>query len=273
MTRLMLVLAMLFTGMSATAGDPKDTPKQDDTPKADAAKTVAVPVNVKVETSLGDFVIELNAEKAPITVENFLRYVNEKYYDGTTFHFVVRNTPEKRIIGGTVLPNMDKKTEGLHPPIKSEWGNGLKNLCGTVAMVRKGMKRDSAQAEFFINASDNPSFDPPKWDGAGYTVFGKIVSGMNTIEKILGTNLKPSDKLKKSSSYIPVRPVIIKSASVVSDRKTNKADDKACPHKKAEEKSAGCPHAKKEESGCPHAKKKSCPHHKPVKPAKPSDGN
>jgi len=170
---------------------------------------------VKLETTLGDFVLELDATKAPITTANFLRYVEEKYYEGTIFHSVVTDLPEKRLLAGVVTVNRERKTKGLHPPIKCEWGNGLKNRRGTIAMVRDAKKRDSAVAEFFINLTDNKGWDEPKWDGAGYAVFGKVVEGMNTIDKIASTELVTHPDYGDKRKLVPSVPVVIKTVTVL----------------------------------------------------------
>ncbi|MFQ5492305.1 MAG: peptidylprolyl isomerase, partial [Phycisphaerae bacterium] len=126
---------------------------------------------VKMSTTLGDIVLELDARLAPVTVYNFLRYADEKFYDGTIFHRVM---PNFMIQGGGMTPDLEKKTTGLHPAIRNEWQNGLKNLIGTISMARLGRQPDSATNQFFINVKDNTALDQPR-DGAGYCVFGKVV--------------------------------------------------------------------------------------------------
>ncbi len=135
---------------------------------------------VKIETNLGDIVLELNAEKAPKTVENFLRYVEEGHYQGTIFHRVIANF---MIQGGGFTTDYSKKP--THAPIENEAYNGLRNERGSIAMARTG-EPHSATAQFFINVLDNGSLNyrsktPRGW---GYTVFGKVVEGMNTVDKI-----------------------------------------------------------------------------------------
>ncbi|WP_457641272.1 peptidylprolyl isomerase [Persephonella sp.] len=136
---------------------------------------------VKVETNLGTFCIELYPDKAPLTVENFLKYVNEGFYNGVIFHRVI---PNFVVQAGGFDEKLNYK-KPMFPPIKSESDNGLKNLRGTVAMARTS-DPDSATSQFFINLSDNYRLDRDyeEGDGYGYTVFGKVIEGMSVIEKI-----------------------------------------------------------------------------------------
>lgn len=139
---------------------------------------------VVFETNKGKFEIELDAAKAPVTVQNFLSYVDSKFYDGTIFHRVIKGF---MVQGGGFTADMKQKT--TNAPIKIESMNGLKNLRGTIAMARTN-DPNSATSQFFINEIDNSFLDfrnnSPQ--GIGYTVFGKVVSGMETIEAI--TNVK-----------------------------------------------------------------------------------
>ncbi len=133
---------------------------------------------VKLATSLGDIVIELDAAKAPKTVENFLQYVNDKHYDGTVFHRVIDGF---MIQGGGFTPDMVQKA--TRTPIPLEARNGLKNDRGTIAMARTS-NPNSATAQFFINVVDNANLNAPAPDGHGYAVFGKVVAGMDVVDKI-----------------------------------------------------------------------------------------
>ncbi len=133
---------------------------------------------VKVQTSQGDFVLELQPEKAPKTVENFLRYVADKHYDGTVFHRVIDGF---MVQGGGFTANMAQKP--TRSPIALEASNGLKNDRGTIAMARTA-NPNSATSQFFINVANNDGLNAPQPDGYGYAVFGKVVSGMETIDKI-----------------------------------------------------------------------------------------
>lgn len=130
---------------------------------------------VRLATSAGDIVVELDAEKAPKSVANFVQYVKSGHYDGTIFHRVIGTF---MIQGGGFTAEGVQKT--VQPPIPLEAGNGLSNLRGTLAMARTAVP-DSATAQFFINVVDNPALDTA---GGGYAVFGKVVSGMNVVDKI-----------------------------------------------------------------------------------------
>jgi len=138
----------------------------------------AEPVLVVMKTSKGDVTLELDADKAPDTVRNFLRYVDEGFYDGTVFHRVIKNF---MIQGGGFTPDMKQKK--THEPVKNEAKNGLKNLRGTLAMARTSDPH-SATAQFFINHKDNDFLDYPGQDGWGYTVFGKVTGGMEVVDAI-----------------------------------------------------------------------------------------
>jgi peptidyl-prolyl cis-trans isomerase A (cyclophilin A) len=132
---------------------------------------------VVIDTSLGKITIELNAEKAPITVKNFLQYVDDKHYDGTIFHRVMADF---MIQGGGF--DQDMKNKETREPIKNEADNGLSNVRGSIAMARTG-DPDSATAQFFINTVDNKRLDKSD-ENAGYTVFGKVTAGMDVVDKI-----------------------------------------------------------------------------------------
>lgn len=163
---------------------------------------------VKLETTMGDIVIELNEEAAPITVGNFLRYVSEGFYDGTIFHRVI---PNFMIQGGGFTADMVRKP--THAPIPNEAANGLKNDRGTVAMARMD-NPDSATSQFFINHKNN---DALNYQGAvkpGYAVFGSVVNGMDVVDRIAAVKTTR----KGPYSDVPVEPVIIKSARVVSGK-------------------------------------------------------
>lgn len=135
---------------------------------------------VRMTTSVGVVEIELDAKRAPTSTENFLKYVDQGAYDGTIFHRVI---PRFMIQGGGFTPGMKQKPTGK--PIKNEADNGLKNTAGTIAMARTGDPH-SATAQFFINTVDNPFLDhrDKSTQGWGYTVFGKVTSGMDVVKKI-----------------------------------------------------------------------------------------
>lgn len=135
---------------------------------------------VLIKTSLGDITIELNPEKAPLTVANFLAYVDAAFYNGTIFHRVISNF---MIQGGGFTPNMHQKI--TRPPIKNEANNGLSNKRGTIAMARTSVV-DSATAQFFINVQNNEFLDfrAPDPRSYGYCVFGRVTDGMDVVDKI-----------------------------------------------------------------------------------------
>jgi peptidyl-prolyl cis-trans isomerase A (cyclophilin A) len=140
---------------------------------------VALAQQVKLATSAGDIVLQLDAAKAPKTVANFIRYVKAGHYDGTVFHRVI---PTFMIQGGGMTADMKEKP--THPAIPLESRNGLSNVRGSVAMARTG-DPNSATAQFFINVKDNLRLDAANSpDGNGYAVFGKVVSGMDVVDKI-----------------------------------------------------------------------------------------
>jgi peptidyl-prolyl cis-trans isomerase B (cyclophilin B) len=162
---------------------------------------------VLMKTSMGDVKIELDKEKAPVTVDNFIVYVNDKFYDGTIFHRVI---PAFMIQGGGFDKDMtQKKTK---PPIKNEAGNGLKNVNGTIAMARTS-DPNSATAQFFINTKDNPFLDHKNDtpQGMGYAVFGKVVDGMDVVKKIE----QVQTTTRTPYENVPVTPVIIESIRIV----------------------------------------------------------
>lgn len=160
---------------------------------------------VKFQTSLGDFVVELNPEKAPKTVDNFLQYVKSKHYDGTIFHRVI---PNFMVQGGGYTVKYDQKI--MRPPVVLEANNGLKNDVGTIAMART-MDPNSATSQFFINVKDNLALNA-RGNADGYTVFGRVVSGMETIQKIKDVPTGPGGPFPTDA---PKTPVLINSATLV----------------------------------------------------------
>jgi peptidyl-prolyl cis-trans isomerase A (cyclophilin A) len=160
---------------------------------------------VKLSTSAGDIVLEVYPDKAPKTAENFLQYVRSKQYDGTIFHRVM---PTFMIQGGGFTPEMQEKP--TRPPIPLETRPELKNDRGMVAMARTG-DPNSATAQFFINVVDNPRLNAPSPDGYGYAVFGKVVSGMDVVDKIRAVPTGNSGMHQN----VPTTPVVIKSATLV----------------------------------------------------------
>jgi len=186
-------------------------PPVEPAPKEKPVQAVKDPApRVMLETTLGAITLELDATKSPVTVANFLRYVEDGYYVGTTFHRVI---PTFMIQGGGYTPDLSEKAGGLHEPIALEAKNGLKNLRGTVAMARTS-NPNSATSQFFINVTDNAMLDYPQPDGNGYAVFGKVVEGMNVVDKIRDTPTK-SDAKYPGGPVVPVTPVVITAAHVV----------------------------------------------------------
>jgi cyclophilin family peptidyl-prolyl cis-trans isomerase len=165
---------------------------------------------VLISTSLGDIKVELYADKAPETVKNFLAYVKAGYYDGTIFHRVI---PGFMVQGGGLTADMRDKREGQTAPIKNESSNGLKNDVGTLAMARTSAP-DSATSQFFINLKNNDFLNRERaQDGVGYAVFGKVVSGMDVVQKIE----KVQTGKKGPHGDVPNEPITIKSAKVVEE--------------------------------------------------------
>lgn len=160
---------------------------------------------VLLETTEGDILLELNPEKAPKTVENFLKYVDEGFYDNTIFHRVI---PDFMIQGGGMDARMKEKS--THEPIPNEADNGLKNERGSIAMARTSDPH-SASAQFFINHADNEFLDhrEKSLDGWGYAVFGKVIDGMDTVDKIA----KKKTRNAGMHENVPVDTVLITKAS------------------------------------------------------------
>jgi peptidyl-prolyl cis-trans isomerase A (cyclophilin A) len=170
-----------------------------------SAAMPALAQKVRLVTSAGDIVLELDREKAPKTVDNFLQYVKDGHYDGTIFHRVIDSF---MIQGGGMKPDMTEKP--VRAPIPLESRSGLSNKVGTVAMARTGVP-DSATSQFFINVRDNAFLDQPNSrDGQGYAVFGKVVQGMDVVEKIRTVPTASSGPHQN----VPVTPVIIRKANL-----------------------------------------------------------
>ncbi len=233
MKRTLVVLCVLFAVSASASGQPGEPPKPGEPPatgpagpvtppggeKAPASQPASKPATkprVLMETTLGGIVLELDAEKAPITVENFLRYVNEGYYVGTIFHRVI---PDFMIQGGGYTAEMDIKKEGLRPPIKIESNNRLKNVRGTISMARTG-DPNSATSQFFINVVDNTrKLDYRQGPGReGYTVFGEVAQGMDVVELIRTTKTRMHPKYDpRQGEVTPVEPVVIKSIRLMKE--------------------------------------------------------
>ena len=162
---------------------------------------------VKMQTTLGDIVVELDAEKAPITVKNFLGYVADGFFDGLIFHRVIKGF---MIQGGGFTPDMDQKD--TNAPIKIESSNGLSNDRGTIAMARTNVP-DSATSQFFINHVDNEFLNYAGPGNPGYAVFGKVVEGMDVVDKI--ADVKTT--IRGGMDDVPVENVVIESAVIIED--------------------------------------------------------
>lgn len=186
-----MLAVLILTLMSATAGI--------------AAENAAKNPVVSMETSLGTIKVELFQKEAPISTKNFLDYTKSGFYNGTVFHRVINGF---MIQGGGFTPDMiPKKT---NPSIKNEADNGLKNDRGTLAMAR-AMDPNSATAQFFINVVDNANLNRPNPDGAGYAVFGKVVEGMDVVDKIKAVKTG----VVKGFRDVPETPVLIKSVKIL----------------------------------------------------------
>jgi len=160
---------------------------------------------VLMQTSKGEITLELDAAKAPISTQNFLRYVNDGFYNGTVFHRVI---PNFMIQGGGLTPDMQKKSTA--EPIENEARNGLKNVRGSVAMARTNAPH-SATAQFFINHADNAFLDAPGQDGWGYAVFGKVTAGMDVVDAIAASETT----VKGGRRDVPVETILIESVTLV----------------------------------------------------------
>lgn len=203
MKRRLALLAILLLPTLAFA--------QNEEKKAEPAAVKTEAPRVKLKTSLGDIVIELNAAKAPLTSANFLSYVKKKHYDGTVFHRVI---DQFMIQGGGFAVDSGRLVEkATDKPVRNESGNGLSNERGTIAMARTSDPH-SATAQFFINVKNNAN---PESNvnldtyGGGYAVFGKVVEGMDVVDKIKKVETGNSG----GHQNVPVTPVVIQSATVV----------------------------------------------------------
>ena len=203
-------LVLLFAALGAGNVVAQDAPAKSAAPTVAAAETTVV-VNPKValRTTMGDIVIELYPDKAPKSVENFLQYVRDKHYDGTIFH---------RVIDGFMVQGggftADLKQKPVRAAITNEANNGLSNTLGTVAMARTN-DPNSATAQFFVNVVDNSRLDhvsPENGFTWGYAVFGKVVEGMDVIEKIRAVETAPAGPLPKD---VPKTAIVINSAEIL----------------------------------------------------------
>jgi cyclophilin family peptidyl-prolyl cis-trans isomerase len=180
----------------------------DPAPDAPAAAADQAPkhTRVRIVTNLGTLLVELEDERAPLTVANFLQYVREGHYNGTTFHHVAVNFV---VQGGGFTPDFKKKP--AREPVFNESGNGFKNTRGTIGMARGDKNPHSAQAQFFFNIADNPDLDPlpTRW---GYAVFGHIVQGLDVLDRIGSVATGAGGDFKED---VPVKPVIMEKIEIV----------------------------------------------------------
>ena len=168
--------------------------------------SAAQPVRVLMETSMGNITLELDADKAPKSTANFVQYVKDKHYDGLVFHRVIKNFMIQG--GGYDQSYAQRKTRA---PIENEAKNGLKNARGTIAMARTNDPH-SASSQFYINHVDNASLDYPSFDGWGYAVFGKVVDGMDVVDRIAEVQ---TGAIRPFGRDVPVEQVVIKKATLV----------------------------------------------------------
>lgn len=191
-------LCLLFSSVSADTA----------VPAAATATDAPTLEHVKLETSEGDIVLEIDMARAPLTASNFIKLVRSGYYEGTIFHRVIKDF---MIQGGGFTPEMERK-EG-NATILNEADNGLKNLRGTIAMARTPDPH-SASAQFFINVADNTNLDfvnktPRGW---GYAVFGKVIKGMNVVDKIRNTRTGPNGPFATDA---PLKMILIHKATII----------------------------------------------------------
>ncbi|CAN5681222.1 peptidylprolyl isomerase A [soil metagenome] len=191
-----LVLGIIGLAQIAQAQDAK--------PQEPTTQPLKGIVKAVIETSKGNIEIELDADKAPLSVQNFVNYVNKGFYDGTIFHRVI---PNFMIQGGGFTPDMQQKAPDK--TIQCESKNGLKNLKGTLAMARTSDPH-SATSQFFINVKDNSNLDFPSFDGWGYAVFGKVTKGVEVTDEIVKA---PTTK-KGPHGDVPVEAITINKVTI-----------------------------------------------------------
>ena len=203
MMRTLLATVLSLTAVAVAQDAAKPAPAAPTAPAA-AAPAADKLVFAKLSTSKGDIILELNESKAPLSVANFVQYIKDGHYDGTTFHRVIGSF---MIQGGGFTPDMKQKD--TRDPIKNEWRNGLKNTRGTISMARTSVA-DSATSQFFINVVDNGGLDMPR-DGAAYAVFGRVIGGMDVVDAI--RNVKTG--IKGGMRDVPLEDVMITKASLL----------------------------------------------------------
>jgi peptidyl-prolyl cis-trans isomerase A (cyclophilin A) len=219
------------------ATDEKDAAsKPAETKPAEATQQADVMKYVSFETSMGTMLFELNETKAPISTANFLAYVKDGHYAGTIFH---------RVLAGFVVQgggmDVNKREKETKAPIKNEWRNGLKNDRGTLAMARTAVS-DSATSQFYINLKNNDALNQPR-DGAGYAVFGKVVHGMDVVDKIAAVQVDRAGMPAKDVTVTAAKELTKEEADKMMGKETKKEEgkeeEKKEGEKKAEEKKPG----------------------------------
>ncbi len=197
-------------GCSSGGSDTAETSKAQTKPDNSAPAKPSRPappdeLRIVLETTMGRIVVELDEEHAPLTVANFLQYVESEHYDGTIFHQVVDGYV---VLAGAYTPELEERTAGV--AIRNEADNGLKNTRGTIAMARELDRIDSSTCQFFINLSDNPELDHHgrSAEEYGYSVFGRVVQGLDVVDKIAQVESHSTDQ----HELIPIKPVVIKTA-------------------------------------------------------------
>ena len=212
MPRYFVIAAFLsFLGPAAASGVMAQRPPAQGAQPQTSQPTAETPAPgnpvVTIATSLGDITVELFKDRAPVSVDNFIRYTAEGFYEGTIFHRVKKNF---MIQGGGYTPDLSEKP--THPPIQNEATNGLRNVRGTIAMARR-MTLRSATAQFYINVVDNRMLDHTGFapEDFGYAVFGRVLSGMDVADRIAAVATRTVGEMED----VPVEPVVIKSVRVV----------------------------------------------------------
>lgn len=217
------------TPKDAPKDAPKEAPKDAPKPAAKPADGQAPKTDAKADleyvvmaTSMGDLVIELDRKNAPISVENFLKYVDKEYYNNTIFHRVV---PGFVVQGGGFDTNKSQKPTDA--PIKNEWQNGLKNKRGTIAMARTN-KADSATSQFYINLKDNAPLDAatPRGDNAAYAVFGTVIKGMEVVDKMAASPTGKQMMIPTGGQASPMTDVPTTDIVITSVKRISAADAK-----------------------------------------------
>jgi len=219
--RLTMLLALLLAPLPAWAAVP---PAAVPLPAPRATPAPPASPRVLLVTSMGEIVVELDAAAAPATVENFLAYARDGHYNGTTFH---RAIPGLLVQGGAFTPDLQQKPS--RAPVASEAGNGLSNRRGTLAAARDRGVVDSATAQFFFNVVDSPKFDqtdPGSAYTAGYTVFGRVLQGLDVVDRVAAV---PTRAQGPFPAWVPVVPVVIERVQLLEPAASDAAKPAAEP--------------------------------------------